>query len=699
MAQWRYGFIITLLLCFIIVSFTSADDVLVKIRPDDLNKIPTSVIEQCSFRFQGKSILIAQGDESLFNKDLYTVLDKVQPNSIYYMVMEENLRPVLEQIGNVILEYNGSLLLRINPENQPKLLGLGLLLMELPESIVLDLAKKAPQYKPYSESKTDVAIIGEIAKAVNADEMKGFVADLQDNVSLTPPYAAYKSRFCLRVRDTVEDNPQDAPPDSACDNAADYIYNKFKSYGLDVEYDVFPHEVLTQGHYQMRNVVATLPGRGPNPKIYIISSHYDSIASKTTNWQLEWKTLPAPGADDNASGTAAVLEAARILSQYNFNSTIRFVTFSGEELGLHGSKHYANEMWTNKENIAGDLQFDMIAYDPDKPNIDIVANLGSEWLAEAMLSVQKNYNIGPLTLNKIVNSDIWYSDHSSFWQNGYSAILGIDNSNLDSPKFYPYTHTPNDTIDKLDIGMMANMCQVATATLASLADPVDEVPHPDLAVTDGDISLSTENPTIGQPVQLKANIHNIGSADAKGISVQVWVEEPLARSSRLITEQIVDVTANGQAQVDTTFTLSEWGESRVLVKVNPDYRVFETDGRNNIVIKTVRVGSTLLNLGKLVIYPNPAKLEKDKSINFEYTMSKDSSVRLEIYNITGGLVHEMDLASGQDGGKFGVNEGVKWNGLNFAGDKIAPGVYICRLVATDDLGNTEDMSKKLVILR
>jgi hypothetical protein len=695
MAQWRFSFVIIFLMCFLIASFTFADDVLVKIRLDDLGKIPVSVTEKCNFRFQGNSFLIAQGDESLFDRDqsFYTILDKARMDSIYYMVRVGQPNQLINQIGEVILEYDGSLLLRIKPENQPKLISLGFPLMELPESIKLDLVKKAPKYEPYSESASDVAIIGEIANAVKAEEMRQFIADLQENKDLDPPHKAYQSRFCLRVQDT------DDPSDKACDNAADYIYNKFKSYGLDVEYDVFPHEVLTQGHYQMRNVVATLPGKGDNHKVFIISSHYDSVASKSTNWQLNWKTLPAPGADDNASGTAAVLEAARILSQYEFNSTIRFITFSGEELGLHGSKHYANKMWENKEEIAGVLDFDMIAYDPDTPDIDIVANLGSEWLAEAMLSVQKTYNIGPLVLRKIVNSDIWYSDHSPFWQNGYNAILGIENYDLSSPEFYPYMHTENDTIDKLNIDMMANMCQVATATLARLADPVNEVPHPDLAVLEKDISLSTENPTLGQSIQLKANIQNIGSADAKGISVQVWVEEPLARSPRLITEQVLDIAANGQTQIDTDFTLSEWGESRLIVKVNPDYKVFETDGRNNIVIKTIRVGSASLDLGKLLIFPNPAKLEKDKNVSLEYTLSKDSSVRLDIYAITGQLVYEREFISGDDGGKFGVNKDIKWNGNNFAGEKVAPGVYVCRIVASDDSNTTKSMSKKLVIIR
>ena len=88
MAQWRFSFVIIFLMCFLIASFTFADDVLVKIRLDDLGKIPVSVTEKCNFRFQGNSFLIAQGDESLFDRDqsFYTILDKVRMDSIYYMV-------------------------------------------------------------------------------------------------------------------------------------------------------------------------------------------------------------------------------------------------------------------------------------------------------------------------------------------------------------------------------------------------------------------------------------------------------------------------------------------------------------------------------------------------------------------------------------------------------------------------------------
>lgn len=691
----RYHHKIFLLLIFIFLGNSLfADDVLFTISLYDIEKVPYSSIDKWTFRFQGKDILIAQSDEKYVEQTPVKIIDKVSEESSYYFIRYVRFKPELDGLAEILLDYNGSILIKIDPKDSIKLLNLGLKFFELPDSIKIDLTKKAPKYKPISESEFDFALISDIVKSVSKTNLKQVVLDLQENKDLDPPYIPYKSRFCLRVRDT------DDKTDEACDNAADYIYNKFMEYGLEAEFDTFPHEVLTQGHYKMRNVIATLPGKGKdNKKVYIISSHYDSVASKTKNWQLDWKKLPAPGADDNASATSAVLECARILSKFEFNSTIRFVTYSGEELGLHGSRYYSKKLAEANEEIAGVINLDMIGYDPDTPDIDIITNLGSEWIAEAMLYAQKRYGISSIKLNKIINPDMVYSDHAPFWQNGFNAILGIDNSNFDSPEFYPYMHTAEDTIDKLNFDLMTDMCKITIATLACLADPIDELPHPDLAISEKDISLLPDNPLYGQTIQLKAVVRNIGDVDAKGVIVQILVDEPLTRSPRLIAEKTVDIITKSQVYVDADFAVSEWGESKIIVKVNPDYRVFETDGRNNIAIKPIRISSNLPELGKLIIYPNPIKLEKDKKVNLEYTLSKDSSVKLEIYTITGDLVYEKEFISGSEGGKFGINKGIKWNGTNLSGEPVPPGIYICRLVVSDESNNSKSLAKKFAILR
>ena len=698
----RFALVLSLLLCFLMAWTASAVEVLVKIHLDDAEELLGSMAENCIVRFRGSSFLLVQGDEEQFAEvpQPHEILDRIDSDTVYYLIRVGrmgNRLAQLEELGDILLKFGDSVLLRIAPSAEPRLISLGLPLVPLPGNIKLRSQWKswmAPSPKSRTEAAADAEIIGHTVDAVSADELWETVYKLQENRDLDPPYTVYRSRYCLRVKET------DDPSDDACDNAAEYIFSKFESYGLDVEYDLFPHEVLTQGNYQMRNVVATLPGKGMNSKrVFIICSHYDSIASNSTNWLLNWKTMPAPGADDNASGTAAVLEAARILSEYDFDHTIRFITFSGEELGLHGSEHYASLMAASGEDIAGVLNFDMIAYDPNMLDIDIITNAGSEWLTEAMLSVQRAYNIGPLFLNKIVDPEMVYSDHAPFWHNGYNAILGIDNSDFDSPEFYPVMHTTEDTIDKLNFEMASRMVQIAVGALASLADPLGGTPHPDLAVAEEDIHLSPENPHRGQPVQLTANIRNLGEADAEDAHVQVWLVELLTDAPHLVSEEVVDVPADGSAQVSASLDLTEWGDYEVLVKANPDYQIFETDGGNNVAGKSIRIGSTSLALGKLMLYPNPMRSTMVDKINVAYSLSKDASIRLEIYDTLGNLVYERQSASGDPGGKFGPNNDVQWDGTNLSRERVSGGIYFCYVVATDERGVTKSVSKKFLIVR
>jgi len=134
--------------------------------------------------------------------------------------------------------------------------------------------------------------------------------------------------------------------------ATQFVYEHFENLGLEVEY----HNYNWSG-YDLRNVVATKPGATYPDDIYIICAHVDSISNDPNNY--------APGADDNASGVTAVMIAADILSQYDFDYTVRFVTFTGEEQVLRGSHEYAQDAYYEGDDILGVLNLDMIAYDSD----------------------------------------------------------------------------------------------------------------------------------------------------------------------------------------------------------------------------------------------------------------------------------------------------------------------------------------------
>ena len=96
--------IIAVLALFLFTSITFADDLLVKIKPNDLNKISYSTLDQCNIRFQGKSYILIQGDSSLFDSDIFTVLDIAPTEHLYYMIGSKQSRTEIERIGKIILE-------------------------------------------------------------------------------------------------------------------------------------------------------------------------------------------------------------------------------------------------------------------------------------------------------------------------------------------------------------------------------------------------------------------------------------------------------------------------------------------------------------------------------------------------------------------------------------------------------------------
>ena len=129
----------------------------------------------------------------------------------------------------------------------------------------------------------------------------------------------------------------------------------------------------------MYNVVGNLSGTDLEAGYYVICAHYDAIGVRTRGgW--DWRQDPAPGADDNATGVALVLESARILAGQRFPWSIRFIAFSGEELGLWGSRAYATQAVERGERILGVLNFDMVGFNDLRQRLELVTNPASRWL-------------------------------------------------------------------------------------------------------------------------------------------------------------------------------------------------------------------------------------------------------------------------------------------------------------------------------
>ncbi len=207
-----------------------------------------------------------------------------------------------------------------------------------------------------------------------------------------------------------------------------------------------------------RNVLGILPALNPNNEtVYIVSGHYDSISNVDP-------MNDAPGADDDASGTAVAMEACRVLADYRFNATIVFAGWTAEEIGLIGSDYYAKDAKDKGMDIGVVLQLDMVGYDPPSElGLDIVANSPSAWILGEFIDANADYSIG-LNLTDMIDPGVVYSDHASFWRQGYHAMMGIETI-FNTPNY----HSPTDTIDKLNMDLVHKTTQAAVAVLAKMA--------------------------------------------------------------------------------------------------------------------------------------------------------------------------------------------------------------------------------------
>jgi photosystem II stability/assembly factor-like uncharacterized protein len=218
----------------------------------------------------------------------------------------------------------------------------------------------------------------------------------------------------------------------------------------------------------LKNIVATKPGTVSNEQV-IICGHADDMSPDYNNL--------APGAQDNASGTAAVIEAARVLAGSRFEKTIKFIAWSGEEQGLYGSGEYAAQAVTRGDTIAAVLNFDMIGYVDHAPeDIDLIGNDASAWLLDFTIDCANAYVPGLPTL-RVINTDFAGSDHYTFWNVGYDAIWAMDNTDV----YYPYLHTVNDTLGNLTMSFCSDVIRMGIATLAELAVPDIDAGVPSIA--------------------------------------------------------------------------------------------------------------------------------------------------------------------------------------------------------------------------
>ena len=266
------------------------------------------------------------------------------------------------------------------------------------------------------------------------------------------------------TRNTFSETQRD---DYGIGAARRWIYDEFlrvNGGALQVEYDDFPVTIngLTTNQ---RNIVATLPGIGNHPGAIVLMAHYDSRSSDPNDGSSR-----APGADDNASGVALLLELARLLSSRPWSQTIIFAAFTAEEQGTYGSRHFVQDKMLEGRIFDVAIDNDIVGGRVGIPQSIRLFSPGPGTTPSRQLGRYIDF-IGGLYLPTFRLDMIdamdrvgRFSDHREFINAGVASVR-LTESEEDRDR----QHSALDTADQIDFGYLRQVTQLNLAVIANLA--------------------------------------------------------------------------------------------------------------------------------------------------------------------------------------------------------------------------------------
>ena len=330
----------------------------------------------------------------------------------------------------------------------------------------------------------------EIAKMIKEVSAKNIEASIRKLVS-----------FGTRNTLSEQDNPT-----RGIGAARDWIFGEFQKINADcgnclaVEKQTFlqPKAARVPEPTTLTNVIATLKGTTNPDRVYVVSGHYDSMCTSPTDAKCD-----APGANDDASGTAAVIELARVMSKHKFDATIVFMTVPGEEQGLLGAAYFAEQAKVKAMDIEGMFTNDIIGgvtsqkNSPNRNRVRVfsegVPSNETEQQANTRRSVGGENDSASRQLARFVkeqsdkylkNFNVWMiyrrdrygrgGDHIPFLERGFTAVR-ITEVDEDYTHQHQNVRTENgifygDTPEFVDFEYTANVTRVNLISLASLAN-------------------------------------------------------------------------------------------------------------------------------------------------------------------------------------------------------------------------------------
>ena len=400
-------------------------------------------------------------------------------------------------------------------------------------------------------------------------------------------------------------------------NATTWLYNALQGNGrIQAELQMWSYVNASSVTHWVNNTVLTLPGVDPSSnKVYYVYCHDDASLNFPPPTFNDIMT-DVPGANDDGSGVAATLEAARVMSGFQFQDTIRFAFFNGEEIGLVGAQYWAQAMAARGENVPAGIDYDMIGVSPGINAYDLylASNAASYWQVGYMMDVNDRYGLG-LSIMPVQTASSMRSDIDAFYAYGFPSVMGIEYA--DDPNY----HSKADRVERLNTTLVTRCSRLAVATLSEMA----RLLYVDVSVPAGNITVSNERPNEGDLVVLSANVTNTGNLNASDLDVQFCVDGVPFESKHIW------VPANGTNSTSATW-LAVAGNHRMSVVLDPENKISETDETNN----TANLNLAVNDRPRAVLAADPMTVMTGEVVMFDGSLSSDMVGGLAEYNFSFG---------------------------------------------------------------
>lgn len=671
----------------------AAGETLYGVRVDEAESVIALADRGAAVRHIGNEGIIVQADDDLgaaLRRAGFAVerLGEVGDWEGLYLCYPRSRETAYGGWGDVLwVDPKGAVLVGADASSEDGLRAASFMVVSLPEAIdVRAWFDDAPPPHIAGRTRADErrveGLVADAMDSVSTSRLVDYVEGLSIYLDGTPRTRYIARKECLTIaKPYIVHALAAALPETSSIWSQRFKHLQYtcQSYGDE------PGHPLSE--YALDNIVGVLEGNGDLPGCYILCAHYDATASHDFPGNgLWWCDNPAPGADDNATGVATVLEAARVLSRYTFPFDVRFILFSGEEQGLLGSEVYADSAAAAGDTIYGVINVDMIAYkrSPDHPDTcHVVASEGSRWLGTWIVDtaeVEYPEHFDGFDALRIDAAPI-NSDQGSFWLAGYDAVLAIEHENPRDRN--PNYHTLDDMPGTLFPSQLASTTRMVVGSVARLADPSGTI---NLALFQGDVSLNPGKLWVGSSTTVSVDLHIFGPSEHVSMTLDAWDGRPGA--GELLSSLSIDRVMGGGEAVRHGF---EWylddadlGEHTLTFVVSTD-DTDELTERDNTLTVDVRVNDPdRLFVMDHYVYPNPA--ETPDRLNFRYELSRAAQhAVVTVYDLLGQerwrIERSLSIAGG---GAEGSGTEAGWNSvpwLGWEGDApdLPSGVYVYRL--------------------